>query len=195
MKTKKRLQDFEEWRQAEQRLVDLQLEYAQADSDYQLGLDSLAASRAMREAERLELEAAAILDDVKLPPTVEEVKLQNLDRRRRVLRRAIEIHKKRMHEMRMELSRTIARQLLPEYSALIKDMSRAVATLARLVDREREFRETLKDGDVSFVGVIPPCTMTWFGGLKDSYSRANLFINQAIESGYLKSAEREVLWS
>lgn len=192
MKVKKRLQDFPEWQEAEKRLVEIQRQITATDEEYQEQLNGLIAQRQQRWAERLEAEASAMLDGKEPPPTIEEQQLRNVERRLKVLRRAEQLHRERMNALRSELSRNIAQQVRPEYATLVRDLARAAAALAKLVDREQQFREELKQGDISFVGTFPPCPLRGFGTLRDESSRVSHFLKEAVREKYVNPSEVEV---
>lgn len=192
MKKMKRLQDFEEWQQMEKRLIEIQQQITATDQEYQEQLNGLIAQRQQRWAERLEAEASAMLDGTPPPVTIEEQQLRNVERRLRVLRRAEAIHRQRMIELRSELSKTIAKQVQPEYATLVRDLARAAAALAKLVEKEQQFREELKQGDISFVGTFPPCPLRGFGTLREDHSRVSHFIKEAVREKYLNPSEVEV---
>lgn len=191
-KMQKSLKDFPAWVEAEKRLVQIQLQIADTDLEYQAQLNGLIAQRAQRASERLEAEALGVLDGTQPPPTIEEQQLQNIERRLKVLRRAEQIHRQRMTALRSEISKNIAQQVQPEYEALIRDLAKAAAALARLVEKEQRFRDELQQGDISFTSTFSPCPLRGFGTLKEDHSRVSHFLKEAVREKYVNPSEVEV---
>lgn len=187
------LKDFEEWQAAEQRLIELQLQLTKIEDEYSAGMAAYYHNQALRESEKLDKEAEDFLEGTPRKPTVEEVQLQNIDRRRKVVCRAIEIHRKRMASLRMELSKEIAQNVRPEYAALVKEMAKGAIALARLAEKETAFRDSLFQGDINFVSTFSACPLRGFGRLDDPCSRISMFLAEAVRDGYLRESEIEVL--
>lgn len=193
MKKMKKLADFPEWQEAEKRLIEIQQQITATDQEYQQQLFGITTQRQQRWTERLEQEALGVLDGTPPPATIEETKLLNLERKLKVLRRAETIHRQRMVELRSELSKTIAQQVQPEYATLVREMAQQTIKLAKLIEREQQFREALIDGDISFTSVFQPCFLRGVGTTKDEHSRVNVFLREALRDGFLTHNEIEVL--
>ena len=192
MKKMKKLAEFPEWQEAEKRLIEIQQQITATDAEYQQQLFGITAQRQQRWTERLEQEALGVLDGTPPPATIEETKLLNLERKLKVLRRAETIHRQRMTALRSELSKTIAKQMQPEYSNLVRDLARAAAALAKLVEKEQRFRDELQQGDISFASTFSPCPLRGFGTLKEDHSRVSHFIKEAVREKYVNPSEVEV---
>jgi hypothetical protein len=191
---KRALNDFPEWQQAETRLVELQIEMSSMDNEFQQGSEGLRQAKALRSSERLDREASAYLvGNIEVEPSITEQDLEDLDRQRKVVRRAIELHREGMHVLKSKLSREICKTLRPAYVDIVKELATAAVAMAKVVEKEISFRDNLTAGDVIFSSAIRPCPFRQFGRLSEQYSRVNVFLAEAVAEGYLSKSEVEAL--
>ncbi|MGI8980541.1 MAG: hypothetical protein ACR2FY_15035 [Pirellulaceae bacterium] len=139
---------------------------------------------ATREAENLESKKSLLDRDVEaalsgldLPP-LEDDQLTRARRRVLALERAIELERQAFKTDRTRASEEICKAARPEYEKILRKQASAVEALVATFKAERDFREELDCGDVSFTYWIPPCPFLgnldipgdaerWFKELKD----------------------------
>lgn len=190
---KTKLSDYPEWQQENEKLQELRLERDSLDRAYNEGLSKLsehdiANDKLTAAAERL------LAGDQRIEEkTFTSKDLENLSNKRRVIRRAIEIQEKRVRALETKLSQEICKKLKPHYVAIVKEMAKAAAKLQDAAEKERLFREDMRDGGISFTAHIPPMGLRSFGMKDDQYSIPNRFFRNAVEAGYLRQSEIEVI--
>lgn len=135
--------------------------------------------------------AAALLEnpDHKVPLPLLDVELQRgraaLYNEQMVLMRAITMQEQVVQEIEARASRRICEQARPEYTAIVRDKTKALLHLVRLAVKEQQFREALLDAGVHFASFLPPMVIHGVGQLNDSSSYVNQWLKEAFELGYL----------
>ena len=189
---KTKLTDFPEWEESTKKLNELKLERDTLERDYNAGLLQV---RDRETKQRRLTEAAEHLikgGDGKVKPVLSENDLEDLAERRRVISRAIELQEKHVQGLLSRLSSEICKTIRPEYVAIVRDMATAVARLQNIAQKERLFRESMRDAGIQFITHIQPCVLRGFGE-SDSYGRAAMFFREAVATGYLREEDVEVI--
>lgn len=181
------LNQFDEWRDAQAKLVELQQAKAAAESRLnQLG----GKLHAAQESSRLDAAADALLEGRDLPDLTQlNAELEDARRRRRVVTRAIEKHRDAMSRLAQELGKQIAALARPDYEALMKQTAIKLEELADLVRREKQLREDLNDSGAGWTSYLLPRPLLALGDPDESTSRFGYWFREAREAGYIEDRE------
>ena len=147
--------DIQEWTRAKALLLKLEFE-----------LVALNQRRSELETERITRSEGGRVDDCALailrgeqPDCLSlDVHLTQINGHIAATRRAIDLQRQIVAAVRGKVSKEICASLRPKYRRIIEQTACVLVQLADLVKKERDFREALIDGDVAFVGWIPPLT-------------------------------------
>ncbi|HEX4129739.1 MAG TPA: hypothetical protein VHZ24_06830 [Pirellulales bacterium] len=116
--------------------------------------------RGQRDVKRCSLDDAAgeLLKSGKFPtaPGAMTAEIQTANEQLAVVNRAVEFAEQEADRLRIEASKKFCRAIRPKYVANVERMKAAVFELAAASAAEREIRETLADGGISFTGDLPP---------------------------------------
>ena len=182
---KKKLGDYPEWVQAEEKFIELQTErdqYAKDQRDTETIKNRLAEER----SSLLEREAQAMLGGEQVGAAdIQDLydKIANYARRHQVVCKAIEIHKKNMADLRGKLSREILEALKPEYKELQIAIAKKAIELATLTEEENKFRDELEAGGIllCFMATNP---LRALGRVDNKYGRLNYWLQEGEKAGY-----------
>jgi hypothetical protein len=179
------LNDYPEWREAENLLTSLKSQRDLAEKDLQTALAGINNQRA---TDRLTAEAESMLAGREMPQAANLMNaMEEALHRRRVAARAVELQEHRLTEIKSRLSREICQQLRPRYSSLVKAVADAALVLDKAMVDERAFRDELSQAGISFSGHLQPVIFHGPGVLSDENSRASHFFREATDAGYLAS--------
>lgn len=162
-----RLEDFEEYRQAQELLADVQIEYTRCDQRVSEILTALAQPKPRRSpiTEQAEALLAGTMVVEEVSPLTQE--LDELHTRRKVLTEAIRLQRQKVEELRAEYSRQACEQVKPAYDKIVARLALAVKELGLALDEERQFREQLAENRIEYASWIRPMPFPRVGGLAD----------------------------
>lgn len=186
-----RLEDYPEWRDANQKLTKLQEKLSETEhhiATLQGELNVVAEGTREGEVER---KAAALLTgnlDAAITHnrgmlTVSE-DLGRAREERGTYVRAIEMLNKEINQLRGRLSSRICEALGPEYRRLVQKQERQVREVARTNDEIREFLKAIEGQGVS-VSNLRNMVFAGVGLLSEDYSKANYYLRECREFGFV----------
>ena len=158
-------------------------------NDVFAGLNSLGAIV----RDKIEQEAAAMLSGAPDPanPNRETLTrtLAELTHRLAVVSKAVEMQKAMVAELRAEVGKAIATDLLPQHRANVQAVAAAAIQLASAMEAEAALRVSLFDNNVPDCGILRPMTMPGVGLLRDNQSRIFRFLLECESYGFVKAAD------
>ncbi|MBS1191498.1 MAG: hypothetical protein H6R10_3290 [Rhodocyclaceae bacterium] len=175
---------------AHTRLMEIRGELAnleQRRNEAQSGLSELGSAH----GERIEAEAKAMLSGAQLSEPVSMKReaitrtLEEVTHRLSVLRKAEELQRGIVEDIRAEVGRAIATDLLPLHRANVAAIFHAALQLETALVAETELRERLSDNHIPYSGVIRPMPFTGFGKLYDDQSRVSRYLLECHEYGFV----------
>lgn len=175
---------------AQQRLTEMKTEIAtleRARSDAEQRLISLVSTRQAS----ITREAAAMvsggLDDDAGNPRRQELSksLDEVTHRLAVVRTAAEMQRKVIGDLRADISREIALDVLPQHVANVRAVFSAVLQLNTAMEAEADLRQTLEDNDVLYSAILRPMPVPSFGTLRDGQSRPARYMLECHEFGFV----------
>lgn len=178
---------------AKAKLYELQSEVSTLEgqrNDADAGLSSMVVSH----ASRIELEASALLTGG--PAFVPERErltrtLTELTHRLAVVRQAVVMQRQIVDELRGEVGRQIATDLLPQHRANVAAVVKAALQLNVAVEAEQSLRDTLNANDVPYTSVIRAMPLNGFllrGGLLDGQGRLCRYLLECEREGFCSAS-------
>lgn len=170
------LKDIPEWLEAEQKLVKLQDEYTEVDQE----ISRLVAHRTSDDDRDVFADAAEAMlrgAEVALPNTGNDEHERQLRFRRKVLRLAIDQHRREMNGLKNTLSQQLCAEARPEYAKTVKEMAAAAKKLLVAFEKERAIRFHLEDSGVT-LHTLDVCILSGFG-------RIEYFLESAKQAGHI----------
>ena len=82
----------------------------------------------------------------------------------------------------------------PLYSEIVRELADKMTELGRVIEREIEFRDVLKQGDVQYSGSFTPMNIASLGDPRDIYSRLAAWLIEAAQRGYLSEKNIPQEW-
>lgn len=143
----KTLTDCPEWLAAQQKLAELQTEFTEVDQE----ISRIVAHRASENDRDVFADAAAAMlngGDVSTPAAGNDDQDRELRFRRKVLRLAIDQHKRAMIDLQIKLSEQLCAEAKPEYSKAVREVANAGKKLLTAMEREQAIRFTLGESGV-----------------------------------------------
>jgi hypothetical protein len=182
------IDDHEQYRGENQKLVDLQRQQADLDgrmNDIREGL-SQAGTKTVREhaAELLEngststfASPAAIAD--------RQLEYRNLSAKKRIVEEAIVMQREILAKLRGKVSAEVCRQFVPAHRASVRIMLEAVVKIAVENQREEELLRELDRLGYTYEPSFREYRLRAIGNSNDYDSPANVMLRDAIEHGHL----------
>lgn len=153
-----RIKDDSEYRAAFDRWQELKAEFTAVDRDIQGHNMS-----DVPKVDRLRAQAVALLEGED-PKVVDEEErnrtLGKLYERQRILREALRLQEQKVQTIESAVSKRIAKEVRPEYEAIMRKAVTALLALAEVADEEDAFRDRLREGGVKFASYIQPVALT-----------------------------------
>jgi hypothetical protein len=120
-------------------------------------------------------------------------KRDDLATKRRVILIAIKMQEDIVNTAHYQYSKAFGESRRSEYQAIVKAQVRAVVALARVIETERAFRESLfRDKGLSFgAGLGHSMIFTATGELRDRHSKASYYLRQVVSAGWITEIELE----
>jgi hypothetical protein len=175
-----KLTDYTEYQAAQAKKVELQTEKLSVtrERDAMQRIRATAAEQTGRSA--LEVAASAVLDGgtttLIAAPTVQDI--DKLNKRLRVLTRAIELQCQRIAEVRGKVSQKITASVRPEYERAVSRIAAAKKELSDAAEEEFRIRDALMENDIAFESTLPAVVPA--GDRLNEYgSRANRWWDEA----------------
>lgn len=186
---------------AQARYTELKTEFDALDrlhDEVLTGLNSLGAIA--RDA--IEQEAAAMLSGAPAPTSSNREtltkKLDSLAHRRTVVRKAVEMQKAMLAELRAEVGKAIATDLLPQHRAIVTRIADAVFQLDSALQEEHDLRDALYERNIPYDAVIRSTQFPGWGRLQSPSSRVSGFILSLYEDDLIplsKIPEKLIPWA
>lgn len=157
---------FPEYRDATQKLTEVQLELAAVEQRRDallLDLSRHVPASLTQQAETLLTGGTLIEQETK--PLHDE--LSKLQARKRVLEEAIRLQRRHVETLTFRYAERICQNLRPDYLKIVQRVAATVAELGEALDEEREFREVLADQGVPYASYLRPMPFFGVGGLRD----------------------------
>lgn len=159
-------------------------------NDVQAGLSALATSA----RDRINTEAEALVSGAPDPaPHLSRATLTStldkLAHRLAVVRSAIVMQRQIMDDLRAEVGKAIATDLLPQHRANVKAVAAAAIQLSAAMETEAALRTALYDNNVPDCGILRPMTLPGVGLLRDNQSRIFRFLLECHAYGFVKAAD------
>ena len=114
--------------------------------------------------------------------------------RRRLLLAALEEQKRFVKDQEVIASKIEAERAKPLYSEIVRELADKMTELGRVIEREIEFRDVLKQGDVQYSGSFTPMNIASLGDPRDIYSRLAAWLIEAAQRGYLSEKNIPQEW-
>lgn len=187
-KTEISLEQFEDWKKASDRLEEMKLDLQTLEDKTAEILHKIIHAENYGKNDSLTVEAMALLGGGKesVPDTGSlRTELGKINHDKLVLTRAIEIQKRAVEKLRHKRSAELCKGLTPKYKGLVRDVARAAVNLAKMMQKERQFRDNLFQADIAFTGYLPPVVFKGVGYLDDPFSTINHFLEEAEKEGYI----------
>ena len=173
---KKRLQDFPQWQEANQKLVDMQLELTEVQAERNEILTAQMAGR--NRPSHLDDAVEELLSGGRLAmPQPEDDRLDELRFRSQVLNKAIPIQRNLISNLEGDLSEQICKEAKPEYRKCVEAVVEASALLLKAVTAEQDFRDELSAGGVKTTHLNPVI-------FYKTKHRCEYFLTEAGKAGY-----------
>jgi len=187
-KTEISLEQFEVWKKASNRLEEMKLDLQTLEDKSADILHQISKADNFGKNDALTVEAMALLDGEKEKyPDAGSLRteLTKINHDKLVLKRAIDIQKRTVDKLRIKYSAELCNSLMPKYKGLVRDVARAAVALAKVMQKERQFRDDLFQADIAFTGYLPPVVFKGVGYLNDPFSTINHFLEEAEKEGYI----------
>lgn len=152
-KTEISLEQFEDWKKASDRLEEMKLDLQTLEDKTAEILHKIIHAENYGKNDSLTVEAMALLGGGKesVPDTGSlRTELGKINHDKLVLTRAIEIQKRAVEKLRHKRSAELCKGLTPKYKGLVRDVARAAVNLAKMMQKERQFRDNLFQADIAF---------------------------------------------
>lgn len=189
----KTLNDFPDYREAMEKLAEMQLLHHRLNQEVQGAADALAAA-GVKDAQ--DEAATALLEGRDVAAAVASTKRSTLEQafddkreRRRIAALAVEKARERVDAVKRARGLDIAREAAPEYRETVRELAKALLAAARVSHREHTIRDELYARSVSFTAVFDAQPFTGLGRPDDSQSRLGIWLRDAVARGYLTVAE------
>jgi hypothetical protein len=188
-KTAITLEQFDDWKKANARLVEMQLDLRALEEEATDILLKIGTAENFGRDDRLTVEAMALVSGDRKAKLLDagtlRTELGKINHKKNVLRRAIEIQRNTVERLRYKHSAELCKELTPQYKGLVRDVARAAVSLAKAMQKERQFRDDLLQADISYTGYLPPVVFKGVGYLDDPDSTINYFLDEAERFGYI----------
>ncbi len=152
--------------------------------------------------DKIEQEAAAMLSDTPAQenPNRETLTrtLNELTHRLAVVRKAVEMQLAMVAELRAEVGKAIATDLLPQHLAIVTRIAEAVLQLDSVLQEEHSLRDALYENNVPYSAVLRSTQFPGFGSLRSPSSRVAGFILSLYEDDLIplsKIPEKLIPWA
>ena len=113
--------------------------------------------------------------------------------RMRVLRRAVELQKKKLDEEEARASRKIVERVEPEYRAIVAGLAETMVALGKQMVAENAFFDVLGSGGVRH-GSLTRMDVRALGNPRDRNSRLSMWLQEAITFGLIDEATVPADW-
>lgn len=177
---------------AKERLTELQIELLSIDRQRNDVLTDINANENYTK-NKIEEEALALLSKGTAPKTSDRETminmLEELTHRFRVLSAAVELQKRAVADLRSEVGKAIAIDMLPQHKANVAAVIKAVFQLNAAMEAEANLRTALYDNDVPYSSYIIPMPFPGFGLLRDPNSRVSNFVIDCFSRDFITLAE------
>lgn len=179
---------------AQSKLTELKMQFDALDR--QRG-DELARLNGFDREDRLsDIEIAARLlvsNDAPPMPTSSKEKLREsvaeMAHRLAVLRMAIDMQRKNIEQLRAEIGKQIALELMPQHVANVRKVIDALLVLNDALEAEHNLRQECFDNDVPISSLIRPMPFPGCGRLSQDNSRLFLYLADAAEHGFIEKRD------
>lgn len=195
MNTRITLERDARYAEAKTKLVDLQLKLKEleAERDIYLGKANDLTNGKRPQKSRLDIQAEALLggSNESVPGGFDSIRntYTELTEKIAIHKRAIELHKSDLNKLTVEISREIALEVLPQHTANVKAIVKAVLELEHALADEHNLRDRLYMEGISNTDVIRPMPFRGVGLLKDNQSYISRYLLECLEFGFITKKE------
>ncbi len=193
MKTGINLNDDPNFAEASALLEKLKAELKEVENLIDENLTSLSAVQAARR-NRIEEQAHAMLagqSSAALDASAEaahiRADIEAAQLKRPALRRAIEIQRQSVENLRGELHAKICRELAPKHAELVREIVKRLIDLDVALTAEADLRDAVYHG--TGLNWQRPMGIPSLGLLRDKYSLTSVYLVECAKTGYLKKSE------
>lgn len=189
-----RLEDYQPYRVAREKLGELQGQLTAAEGELS-ALNSTFTDKRRDVEDPLTRQAKALISGEAAPSAENErQELIQAQGRRSILYRAVEIQRATVDRESYAASRAICEKLHPEHRRLIADLAQAVINLGKVAEAEERFRDELIAAGVSFTAWLRPMAFPAAAHARESHSRIALWLREAVVYGFLKRSDIPAPW-
>ncbi len=189
--TIKRLEDFETWNEANQRLAKLQGRLAEVERHIATLHGEMSLHSEVARTDQTQQRAAALLKgdiDAALKTSHGMVSitedLGQASQERNTLVAALDMLTKEIDRLRGQLSQRICEAHAPQYRSLVRKQAELVRQVAETNDEMREFLKTIEELGISNSS-LRNMVFAGAGLLSENYSKANFYLRECREFGFV----------
>jgi hypothetical protein len=175
-----KLEDFPEYREAQQLLVKVQLELAAVEKE----LEQLRLAASSPNTLTLAQRAQAFLRNEESSPIARSPQREQIERlydKRRLLHAAVEEQRRTIAEVTSKLSKAVCETQRDEYVKIVKAVANAVHAVAEANLAERLFFESLRSGGIEYSSWLRRLAFMPAGDLTDINSLASFYMKEVKE--------------
>lgn len=192
----KKLSDYPEYNQANEKLTSLMVDLNKADATFQERIGTInALSRDKRNRlDKVTIEAQAVLDGGEISNLTDEMtaaqrSVAELQHKIKVMRKAIELQRSVLAGIKSKISNEIAIAMKPDYVKQIANICKTLIQLDKQLIDEKAFRDGLYQNDITYLSYFRPMPLHYMGTSNDINSHLSAYLLECEKYGFIKSSD------